>query len=150
MKKTWIIVANQAEVQIYSSDRLPGDLLLVDVLENKEGATHPRDLVSDAPGRSFDRSGSGRHAIEPNTDVKEEQRRRFVKEMVERLRTTQLKGGFDKLVLLAAPAVLGVIRKTLPPDLTKIVIKEIPKDVIGQSVDKIQSQLVRAFEVRKH
>jgi len=52
------------------------------------------------------------------------------------------------LVLLAAPAVLGVIRKTLTADLAKIVIKEIPKDVIGQGVDKIQSQLVRAFALR--
>jgi protein required for attachment to host cells len=43
---------------------------------------------------------------------------------------------------------LGVIRKTLPADLAKIVIKEIPKDVIGQGVDKIQSQLVRAFALR--
>jgi protein required for attachment to host cells len=148
MKKTWILVANQAEAQIYSSDRLPGDLLLVDVLKNKEGATHPRDLVSDAPGRAFNSIGSGRHAMEPNTGVKEEQRRRFVKEMVERLQATQSKSGFDQLVLLAAPAVLGVIRKTLPADLTKIVVKEIPKDVIGQGVEKIQSQLVRAFALR--
>ena len=147
MKMIWILVANQAEAQIYSSDQMPGNLLLVDVLANKEGTAHPRDLISDAPGRAFDSTGSGRHAMEPNTGVKEEQRRRFVKEIVERLKTTQSKGGFDKLVLLAAPAVLGVIRKTLPPDLTKIVIKEIPKDVIGQSIGKIQSQLVRAFGI---
>ena len=148
MNKTWILVANQAEAQIYSSDRLPGNLLLVDVLENKEGTSHQRDLVSDAPGRSFDSTGSGRHAMEPNTGVKEEQRRRFVKEIVERLQTIKTKGGFDKLVLLAAPAVLGVLRKTLSADLIKIVVKEIPKDVIGQGVEKIQSQLVRAFALR--
>lgn len=145
MKMMWILVANQAEAQIYSSDQLANNLLLVDVLENKEAATHLRDLVSDAPGRAFDRFGPARHAMEPNTGVKTEHRRRFVKEMVERLQTAHLKGGFDKLVLLAAPAVLGVIRKTLPADLAKTVIKEIPKDVIGQSVDKIRSQLVRAF-----
>lgn len=145
MKMIWILVANQAEAQIYSSARLWGNLLLVDVLENKEGAAHTRDLISDAPGRAFDRFGPARHAMEPNTGVKEEQRRRFVKEMVERLQTGHLKGCFDKLVLLAAPAVLGVIRKTLTADLTKTVIKEVPKDVIGQSVDKIRSQLERAF-----
>ena len=49
------------------------------------------------------------------------------------------------MVLVAAPAVLGVIRKTLPTDLEKSVVKEIPKDVIGQSVEKIQLQLERAF-----
>ncbi len=145
MKTNWILVANQAEAQIYSSGQIPGNLLLVDTLVNEAGTAHPRDLVSDAPGRAFDRMGSARHAIEPHVGVKKERRRRFVKEMVERLAQAHLKGDFDKLVLLAAPAVLGVIRKTLPADLVKSVIKEIPKDVIGQSVDKIQSQLDRAF-----
>ncbi len=148
MKNIWVLVANQAEAQFYSSDRLPGNLSLVDVLSNKEGTAHPRDLVSDAPGRAFDSSGSGRHAMEPNTGVKEEQRRKFVKEMVERLQTARVKGDFAQLVLLAAPAVLGVIRKTLNPDLEKVVVKEIPKDLIGQGVDKIQSQLARAFALR--
>lgn len=148
MKRNWILVANQAEAQIYSSDRLPGNLSLVEVLGNAEGTARARDLVSDAPGRAYDSHGSGRHAIEPNTGVKEEQRRRFVKEMVERLQTARVKGDFDQLVLLAAPAVLGVIRKTLNPELEKTVIKEIPKDLIGQGVEKIQSQLVRAFALR--
>ncbi len=145
MKSIWILVANQAEAQIYASDRLWKNLLLADVLLNEEGAAHPRDLISDAPGRAFDRFGPARHAMEPNTGVKQEQRRRFVKEMVERLETGHLKGDFDQLVVLAAPAVLGVIRKHLSGGLEKTVIKEIPKDVIGQGVDKIQSQLERAF-----
>jgi len=148
MKTNWILVANQAEAQIYSSDRLPGSLSLVEVLANKEGTAHPRELVSDAPGRAFDSHGSGRHAMEPNTGVKEEQRRKFVKRMVDRLQLARVKGDFDQLVLLAAPAVLGVIRKTLTPDLEKTVIKEISKDLIGQGVDKVQSQLVRAFALR--
>jgi len=148
MKMIWILVANQAEAQIYSSDQLPGNLLLVDVLENSEGTTHPRELISDAPGRAFNSTGSGRHAMEPNTGVKEEQRRRFVKEMADRLQAAHLNGDFAQLVLMAAPAVLGVIRKSLNAGLKKTVIKEIPKDVIGQDVDKIQSQLVRAFALR--
>ena len=148
MKMIWILVANQAEAQIYSSDQLPGNLLLVDVLENSEGTTHPRELISDAPGRAFNSTGSGRHAMEPNTGVKEEQRRRFVKEMADRLQAAHLNGDFAQLVLMAAPAVLGVIRKSLNAGLKKTVIKEIPKDVIGQDVDKIQSQLARAFALR--
>ena len=148
MKMIWILVANQAEAQIYSSDQLPGNLLLVDVLENSEGTTHPRELISDAPGRAFNSTGSGRHAMEPNTGVKEEQRRRFVKEMADRLQAAHLNGDFAQLVLMAAPAVLGVIRKSLNAGLKKTVIKEISKDLIGQGVDKVQSQLVRAFALR--
>ena len=145
MKTNWILVANQAEAQIYSSGQIPKNLMLVDTLVNETGRTLSRDMVSDAPGRAFDRFGGARHAIERHMGAKQEPRRRFVKELVERLEKAHLHGDFDQLVLVAAPAVLGVIRKTLPTDLVHSVVKEIPKDVIGQSVDKIQSQLDRAF-----
>ncbi len=148
MSTIWILVANQAEARIYSADRVPGNLLLVDTLTNEEGAAHTRDLTSDGPGRVHDRMGSARHSMEPDTGVKEEGRRRFVKEIVDQLKAAYLRGDFGRLVLLAAPAVLGVIRKTLTRELAKAVIKEIPKDVIGQDLDKIQAQLLRSFELK--
>jgi len=148
MNTIWILVANQSEARIYSADRIPGDLVLIETLSHQEGAAHARDLVSDAPGRVHDRMGSGRHSMEPDTGVKDEGRRRFVKEMVERLESAHVRGDFKQLVLLAAPAVLGVIRKTLTSNLNKLVIKEIPKDVIGQDLDKIQTQLLRSFELK--
>jgi len=144
----WILVANQTEAQIYSASQVHGNLVLVGALTHPEGAAHARDLISDAPGRVHDRNGPARHAMEPETGVKEEERRRFVKELVERLNSAYLQGKFDQLVLLAAPAVLGVIRKTLKGGLEKAVVKEIPKDVIGQGMDKIQAQLVRSFALK--
>ena len=144
----WVLVVNQAEAQIYSTNRIPGKLILVGKLTHPEGAAHARDLVSDAPGRVHDRTGPARHSMEPDTGVKEEERRRFVKDLVERLKTAHSQGKFDQLVLLAAPAVLGVIRKTLNGGLAKAVVKEIPKDVIGQGVDRIQAQLKRSFELK--
>jgi protein required for attachment to host cells len=148
MNTIWVLVANQAEARIYSAPRLPGSLTLVYTLSHSEGAAHARDLTSDAPGRVHDRMGLARHSMEPDTGVKEESRRRFVKKMVERLESAHFRGDYDRLVLLAAPAVLGVIRKTLTSKLTKAVIKEIPKDVIGQDLDKIQAQLRRSFELK--
>ena len=148
MNTIWILVANQAEAQIYSANRIPGDLVLVAALTHAEGKAHARDLKSDAPGRVHDRTGQARHAMEPDTGVKEEERRRFVKELVERLKTARFQGKFDQLVLLAAPAVLGVIRKTLNGGLARTVVREIPKDVIGQDVDKIQAQLARSFALK--
>jgi protein required for attachment to host cells len=145
MNTSWVLVANQAEAQIYSGDRRAENLVMVDTLVDKEGTAHSRDLLTEAPGRAFDGVGLARHAMEPKRGVIQEHRRRFVKQMVERLEAGRLKGDFDQLVILAAPAVLGVIRKTLSADLEKIVVKEIPKDVIGQDVKKIRAQLERAF-----
>ena len=148
MNTIWILVANQSEARIYSTDRIPGKLTLLNTLTNKEGAARARDLTSDAPGRVHDRMGSARHSMEPDTGVKEEGRRRFVKQMVGRLEHACSRSDFKRLVLLAAPAVLGVIRKTLSGELAKTVVKEIPKDVIGQSMEKIQTQLERSFELK--
>lgn len=148
MNTIWILVANQAEAQIYSANRRPGKLILVDSLVDAEGAVRAGDLTSDAPGRVHDRIGAARHAMEPDTGIKDEGRRRFVKKIVGRLKTAHLRGDFDQLVLLAAPAVLGVIRKTLTKELERTVVKVISKDVIGQGVDKVQAQLDRAFQLK--
>lgn len=148
MKTTWVIVANQAETQIYTGSGQTWEIELLQTLVHEEGAAHARDLVSDAPGRSHDRMGSGRHMMEPSTGVKEESLRKFVREVVGLLEAARLKNRFDQLVILAAPAVLGVIRKNLTDGLSSTVIKEIPKDLIGQPVDNIQSQLKRAFELK--
>jgi protein required for attachment to host cells len=148
MTMTWILVVNQAEAQVYSSERLPGNLKLLKTLVHEEGMAHTRDLISDAPGRAYNRTGPARHSMESDTGVKEEERRKFVKEIVGLLESAYLKGGFSQLVILAAPAVLGVIRKTLSSGLARAVVKEVPKDVIGQSVDKIQGQLQRAFQLK--
>lgn len=148
MKTIWILVADQAEARFYATDRVAGNLTLLNVMSNEEGAAHARDLTSDAPGRVHDRRGSARHSMEPDTGVKQEGRRRFVKQIVERLESAHLRGDFERLVLLAAPAVLGVIRKTLSTELARAVVKEIPKEVIGQSLQKIQTQLQRSFELK--
>jgi len=147
MKKIWILVANQAEAQIYAAEKLAGSLMLVDTLANNDGSAHARDLVADGPGSVHDRMGASRHSMEPHTGVKEGERQRFVKEMVGRLKVAYSRGDFDRLVLLAAPAVLGVLRKTLSKALENTVVLEISKDVVGQEVGKIHQQLVRAFEV---
>ena len=148
MKTIWVIVANQAEARIYSSQQIAWDIELVKTLMHEEGAIHLRDLVSDAPGRVHDRMGSARHSMEPNTGVKEEGLRRFVKEIVEFVEAAYLKKDFNELVILAAPVVLGVIRKGLTSVLARAVVKEVPKDVVGQDVNKIQIQLKRAFELK--
>lgn len=148
MNMTWILVANQAEAQVFSSKQPMRDLKLIKTLTHEEGAAHTRDLVSDAPGRAYNRVGPARHGMDPDSGVKEEERRKFVKEMTDLLESAYLKGGFSQLVILAAPAVLGVIRKTLSSGLTRAVIKEVPKDVVGQDMGKIRGQLQRAFELK--
>ena len=148
MNTIWILVVNQAEAQVYSAKNLPGKIAMVGIMTHAEGTARTRDLVSDTPGRAYDSRGEGRHAMEPDVGVKEEERRKFIKEVVNRLEAAQLRKSYDRLVVLAAPAVLGVFRKTIGDSLSRLVIREIPKDVVGQSVEKIETQLRKSFELK--
>jgi len=141
MNRIWIVVANQAEAQIYSAAKLKGKLALLDTLTHTEGRAHARDLVSDAPGRVHDRSGPGRHSMEPATNVREEERGRFARQLAGRLEAAHQRGDFDQLVLMAAPAFLGAMRKTLTGELAKAVIREVSRDLIGQDEEHIRAQL---------
>lgn len=144
MNRIWIVVANQAEAQIYAATQLKGKLSLQGSLRHAEGRALARDLVSDAPGRVHDRKGSGRHSMEPATDVKEEERRRFAREIVGQLEAAHRRGDFERLVLMAGPGFLGVLRKALAAELAKAVIKEVPRDMIGQDEQHIRMQLDQA------
>src|SRR5437868_7042533 len=62
-KTQWCIVASRTSAIIYK--RTGKRLSIVDLLLNKDGRSHERDLVSDRPGRSYSVRGRGtlRHAF---------------------------------------------------------------------------------------
>lgn len=141
MAEIWVVVANKAEARIYSQKRLRGPLSLVKTLTHEEGRAHLQDLVSDRPGRVHDRTGPARHSMEPDTGFKEEDLLRFTRDLADHLATAHQRKEFDRLVLIAAPAFLGMLRKTISPHVAEIIIDEIPKDMIGQDAERIQEQL---------
>lgn len=88
-----------------------------------------RDLVSDAPGRSFESAGATRHAIEPRVDPRDKAEDAFVRSVARRLN-----GDADVLaaahLVIAAPArVLGALREGLSRDVTSKIRHAIPKDL---------------------
>ena len=141
MAVIWVVVANKAEARIYSQKRLRGPLSLVRTLAHEEGRAHLQDLVSDQPGRVHDRTGPTRHRMEPKTGFKEEDLLRFVRNVADHLATAHQRKDFDRLVLIAAPALLGILRKTVSPHVAEVIIDEVPKDMIGQDAQRIQEQL---------
>ncbi len=141
MAVIWVVVANKAKAQIYSQKRLRGPLSLVRTLAHEKGRAHLQDLVSDQPGRVHDRMGPARHRMEPNTGFQEEDLLRFARSVADHLTSAHQRKDFDRLVLIAAPALLGILRKTISPHVAEVIIDEIPKDMIGQDAQRIQEQL---------
>ena len=131
MGTIWVLVANQAEAEIYSMERLRGGLALIETLSHAAGRARVQDIISDSPGRVQDRIGPGRHSIEPDVGIKAEETRRFAHQIANNLQMGLQHERFERLILVAAPAFLGVIRKELSARLAEAVIEEIPKDMVG-------------------
>ncbi len=146
-----IVVADQGEARFYDAGRRDARLLEVGRVENPEARMHDRDLKSDRPGRVFDHAptGAGRrgavahHAVGGESTPRKHEARIFAKQIVEELERARREEGFERIVLMAGPAFLGLLRQALPSSLHPMVVAEVPKDLVHQDEEAIQAHLPR-------
>jgi protein required for attachment to host cells len=140
MKTTWVLVANSTRARILEADKAIGPLNEVEALVHPEGRLHERDLTSDLPGRAFDSAGQGRHAMEQPVDPKQQEMITFARFLAQRLDEAREQGEFKQLIIVAAPALLGRLRKSLSPETARRVSYELDKNI----------SLLRPEEIRQH
>jgi len=143
MDAIWVVVANQAGASVYNASQRGEIMALVDEFVHEAGKAHFQELVSDGPGRVHDRQGSARHSMEPDVGVQQDSIRRFAGKIVDYLEAAAERGAYRRLIIVAAPAFLGIVRKHVQPHLAKRIVAEIPKDIVGSAVDQVQTLLNR-------
>lgn len=127
--KTWIVVADGARMRVFVNDgpghglsELAGKALSADIKPS-------RDIDADRPGRSFDSAGQGRHAMEPPSDSNRHAKRLFAGEIADVLKKAHRDTAFDRLILVAAPSMLGDLRAALSKAVQDVVYHELAKDL---------------------
>ena len=80
---------------------------LCEWLDEPAAREYEQTFASDAPGRSFDSVGKGRHAMEPEHSAKQQLRKSFAKRLATELESARIEKRFQNLVLIAAPAISG-------------------------------------------
>jgi protein required for attachment to host cells len=144
-----IVVADQAKVRFYDAEHHAGELQLAGELSDPAAHLHNRDLVSDRPGRKSDRTPlqSGRRGAVAHHGVGSDRRPRkreavlFARHIADELVSAQRAEQFDRLVLMAPPEFLGVLRKALPVALHKMVAAEVAKDLVHESPAAVRNYL---------
>jgi protein required for attachment to host cells len=61
----------------------------------------------------------------------------FAKEVAQRIDADRARNEFDKLVLVAGPKMLGLLRQSLPKQSQSLLAGEVPKDIVQQGPDVI-------------
>ena len=139
MSNTWVLVADSSCAKIFKTD---GRDIFHEVadLVHFQSKMHEQEITSDLPGSHAGKGGS-RHSFEGQTGIKEYEATNFAREISEQLETGHNKSQFDKLLIVAPPTFLGVLRKTIKPNIAKLVTHEINKDLVKFSTSEIKSHL---------
>ncbi len=137
--ETTLIVACSAQsARCWQSTLRHGDWKLVKEFHDEGATLHERDIVSDKPGRSFDSRGSGRHAMAPPTQARDQEKLRFAKRIADYLNAAVNSGDTTHLVILADPRCLGLLRSALSNQARHAVVHEASKNLARLDVGDIR------------
>lgn len=100
-----------------------------------------RNIGSDRQGRTFDSRGQGRHAKEGDVSIKKQEAINFSKEIAGHLDSECNKNQFEKLILIAPPEFLGLLRKDLANTTKQRITREIGKDLTRRNETHIRQEV---------
>ncbi|PJI92082.1 protein required for attachment to host cells [Yoonia maricola] len=135
--KTWIVLADAQTVRVAVNDG-PGKGVYG---HHVEGLVPPEVTeLSDAPGMTNAPNGPNRGGIS-NPDLKGQAVAGFATDIVAYLDRFFQDSAFQRLVLIAPPAMLGVLRQTLSAPLRDALLGDMPKDLTHLPLDDLPAHL---------
>ncbi|MCW7538438.1 host attachment protein [Aquabacterium sp. A7-Y] len=154
MKKTWVLVADEAIVRILQMPQDGDELEDVEQITDAAAHADSADLRRDAYGRRAGSAPQGArqgnvHRLTPTSSITasagEEQMHLeaegFARRVAEHLSDALHRKRFDELRIVAAPRFLGMLRKALSHEVSRLVVDEVDKDLIHEANRDITQRL---------
>lgn len=141
MKNTWVVVADASRARIFAASKNLSVFDEVTTLAHPASRMHEQEMTSDLPGRSFDSSGDGRHAMGQTEDPKAHQHDVFARQVSDHIEELCQQDTTAKLILIAAPKTLGLLRQHLSDSTRNKITQEVDKDLTQHSVQDIKDHL---------
>jgi protein required for attachment to host cells len=143
MGNTWILVAHEAGARLFANDGIGNGLALVESIDHPEGRARDGDFVSDRPGRSFRKNSADprRASMSQSEGPHDRAVSDFARELADKLRHARVQNQFDRLVLVAPPRFLGLLRSSLDGPTSQLVIASIHKDLATSKEAELMKHL---------
>ncbi len=163
MAKNWVVVANNTGARIFMpappaprvkdpqtfqsspAESPPSRLVELEKLEHSEGRLKSQAIDADRPGRSFESTGMTRHAMSREVDPKKQGAIAFAKQVTDRLESGRRQGEVERLILVAAPEFLGLLRDHLTSELRRMIEEEFSLDLVQMTPHEIRAHLPETF-----
>jgi protein required for attachment to host cells len=144
-----IVVASQSEADFYELDQRDMPPQFVQRLEDADAHLHDRDLKSDRPGRVYDHapaSGGRRGAVAHHStggerNPRKVEAKRFARRVADALDEERRQERYDRLVIMAPPEFLGLLREEMPGAVHAMLTAEIGKDLVHEPPEALNEYL---------
>lgn len=144
---TWILIADGARARVLSHKGQGNGIHQIEGFDFREEPKSAQDIMTDKPGRVYDRSGGGRHSMEYRQDPAREEKKRFAGDLADFLDRYRQQKDYDRLIVIAAPKTLGDLRAVFSDLVEESVYHELAKDLTHIANDEIEKHLEEVLAV---
>jgi protein required for attachment to host cells len=152
-----IVVADERQANFFDALSAQSPLTARGSIANEAAGKRDTDLETDRPGRRFGGTsgvthGSGQvqghhHGVNGERSTEQHELTLFAKEVARRIDADRAQNQFDRLVIVAGPKMLGLLRQSLPSPTQSLIAGEVAKDIIHQGPEVIMKAVpAEAFE----
>lgn len=127
MSATWILVANSSTARLYVNQGPKKGLSKVRDFEHAESRGKGSELVSDRPGHNRGH-GNGHGAFNPGMEPKQNEANHFAIELAKELEKGRAASHYQRLILVAAPAFMGMLNSHIGAHVKGLVTDSFEKD----------------------
>ena len=141
MTTTWILIANRSSASLFESDWPGKSMRRIQDIPHPQGRMQNSDIDTDKPGRSFDSFGQGRHSMSPKQEPTEHIAQQFALDLAELLNKGRVSHAYEKLVLMAEPKFLGILRAALNENTAALVVQTVNKELLNVKEEDLANYL---------
>ncbi|MGB5703895.1 MAG: host attachment protein [Polyangiales bacterium] len=140
---TWIVVAHDAGARFFENHGRGTGLELVEEIEHPEGRARDRDMASDRPGRAFRKNSSdpSRASMSQSEGPHDRAVSDFARALADKLKDGRVQNRYWRLVLVAPPRFLGLLRSALDGPTAKLVTGSLDKDLAASKTSELVERL---------
>lgn len=138
MANHWIVVADGARARFFEADVELEEMRFLNTLRHPRSRMKSGDLVTDNAGR--DRRG-GQGGSFSGSDAHDHEVELFSRELAAALADGLEKRSYERLVLVAPPGFLGVLREQLSPQVSGAIVASLSKDYSRLPSEQILAQV---------
>ncbi|MFQ5508175.1 MAG: host attachment protein [Leptospirillia bacterium] len=140
MAVTWILVADSSRARIFAKNGR-AELTEEAGLIHPESRLHEQELTSDLPGRGSSGMGGERHGVASQVLPKRHEAITFSKQVTHTLEAARTEGRFSRLMVVAPPAFLGMLRDAFSHPLSAMVSHEVNKNLVQMRPRELREHL---------